>query len=146
MKRLLLLLFIGFSLTLMAQGIKLNYKGAVMPFDVKIEKIIPWEWSGSTGVFCKIKQKENFSFQINFEGCNIITPDGETHYGKLIKWRGKNQMGQLQHVGGEDYEEFLLVFPTTKLVDYDEFDITVGFIKNQQKTPLTFKNVKIIKK
>lgn len=60
MKRLLLLLFIGFSLTLMAQGIKLNYKGAVMPFDVKIEKIIPWEWSGSTGVFCKIKQKENF--------------------------------------------------------------------------------------
>lgn len=146
MKRLLLLLFIGFSLTLMAKGVKLNYKGTVMPFDVKIEKILLVESKGETGIFCKIKQKKNFSYQVNFEGCNIITPDGETYYGELYRWDGKNTKEQLQHVSDEYYEELLLVFPTAKLVDFDEFDITVGFIKNQQKTPLTFKNVKIIKK
>lgn len=144
MKHILLLLFLSVSFALTARVFKVNYKGTVMPFEVKIERITVR--GNSTIVEGKIKQKSNFSYQMTFEGCNIVMCDGDTITGELRNLDG-NSVDEFTHTIGDGADEaFVIVFPVIDFDKCEDFSITLGYIKNQKQTPLTFENVRINKK
>lgn len=140
MRKIIFLLFIGLSLSLMAKEIDLNYKGTIMPFDIKIEKLIVGD--ECSYVIFSIKQKKKFSYQITLDGCNIVNCKGDAFPGTLSV---DEEIDENQKINVSDKMalEVVLKFPGAVLDDCQEFDITLGYIQNRKKTPLTFKNVKL---
>ena len=148
MKAYLTLFFIAISIIFgSAKGIKVNFKGIVRPYTVKIEKIESVD--NETLVFVKIKQQKNYSYSISFEDCYIAPSDGSGTpiKGHLKIWNGdKKNIRDTKTVSDSDEEKFILSFPGINLSEIQNLNIKIGNILDRKKTEIIFTDIPLTKK
>ncbi len=146
MRYLLSFIFLCIIVCANAQYLKVNYKGEIRPYTIKIDKIEVKE--NQTIVFVEVKQQKNFSYNILLDNCTLI-PNSTSQQveGKLRTWNdSKKALEFSKPVRDDCAEKFTIMFPGTDILTSDYFDITIGTIQNRQKTPITIQNVAIKKK
>lgn len=150
MRKILSLVLLFCALFVNAQNsknelLKVGFKGEINPFEVKIQKILLQE--NDFFVIGTIKQKENFSYMLNFDDCYIVYGNSDKQeYGNLVLLNKKRQNFEGdQSIGDKKETEFWLKFPCEEFMDVHKFTIKIGTIQNHKRTPIIFYDVPIKK-
>lgn len=130
-------------LTVQAKPMKVKQSCDVETFSFKIEKVDVTEWE--TVVYIKVKQKENFSYNISFKDCILYTeqkPEGVK--GELTAWNGDKKItSAVKPISDLSYEKLELTFPPVSLKKGDSFKILIGKVQDRKKTDIVIENVNI---
>ena len=146
MKYILLLLFICSTLFLSAKGFKINIKTEIKPYTIKIEKVE--DLNGKTLVYGKIKQRERFSYSVEFGDCAIITsPNVNGTQGNLVEWNDDKKIPfTLKPISDQKEESFVLAFPEGSIPQVGTFNLKIGTVQNKNRTELVISNLTLKKK
>lgn len=129
-----------------AKSVKINHKAEITPFNIKIERAEVKE--GNTLVYCKIKQRQNFSYNISLDDCWIKTSAiPEKTKGELAVW---NEVKKPEHVKkavrDNEFESFVLSFPGTDIIAPGTLiTLKIGDILSRNQKEIVIENLKIKK-
>lgn len=143
---LFLLVFICSALSLSAKVFKINVKTEIRPYTIKIEKV--GTFSGKVLVFGKIKQRERFSYSVEFGDCAIITSSNtDGVQGELVEWNEDKKIPfTMKPISDKKEETFVLSFPDGSIPLTGKFDLKIGTAQNKNRTELIIPNLSLQKK
>lgn len=127
---------------LSAQTVKLKQNETFVSLEIKLDRLV--QTANGVNLYGKVKQKQNFSYNISFQGCAILPENIEKIPGNLQEWNDNKKTPQeIQSVSDQKDDKFIISFPNLKIIDISNFDLIIGNVLDRPKTPIIFKDIKL---